>query len=444
MAGPPCVEMFAACDAAKAGQVVLSPRAHAAIKGAAQKFDLQVDAAEFDPINPERKPITPAQALAAAFAESAETTPVEVAADEQEGFFARLRCIATKRLAASVMASADFVPRMASATERDYDHFSVQPAAERLLAHQAAAARRRTDDKVFSARAQKERDDSATSDEKEDSEESDMTAAVVNKKMRERHSARMSRALAGYVPPPVLGSLDPRRAGAECSMRDLVIMFIDLCDLAEAPSSTEVLTNTAEARKSYVKMACDVGGLAAVSVLGAAPAAVASAKEHSALAYAVTEPDKFARKVDRAFKGVISAARAHGATLRQFVLDDKGFVAILVLGLPPDFHEDGASRAMQVLKLPGVLAMMRQTKIGIASRHDENVTDACCLSSRCRSRRGCRTRRRRTRAGLARRGSASRAGAASAARSGCERRRRPQCSDDGYSIMLNPPNRPDR
>ena len=352
VAGPPCVEMFAACDAAKAGQVVLSPRAHAAIKCAAQKFDLQVDAAEFDPMNPERKPITPAQALAAAFAESAETTPVEVAADEQEGFFARLTCIATKRLAASVMASADFVPRMASATERDYDHFSVQPAAERLLAHQAAAARRRTDDKVFSARAQKERDDSATSDEKEDSEESDMTAAVVNKKMRERHSARMSRALAGYVPPPVLGSLDPRRAGAECSMRDLVIMFIDLCDLAEAPSSTEVLTNTAEARKSYVKMACDVGGLAAVSVLGAAPAAVASAKEHSALAYAVAEPDKFARKVDRAFKGVISAARAHGATLRQFVLDDKGFVAILVLGLPPDFHEDGASRAMQVLTPP--------------------------------------------------------------------------------------------
>ncbi|KAH9259527.1 hypothetical protein BASA81_001948 [Batrachochytrium salamandrivorans] len=47
---------------------------------------------------------------------------------------------------------------------------------------------------------------------------------------------------------------------------------------------------------------------------------------------------------------VQDSAYHYWATLRQFILDDKGFVAIVCLGLPPYFHEDNAVRACKVAR----------------------------------------------------------------------------------------------
>jgi len=72
--------------------------------------------------------------------------------------------------------------------------------------------------------------------------------------------------------------------------------------------------------------------------------------------YDVVLPPVFDETTKRVFleqaqnqaKLVQESAYHYYATLRQFILDDKGFVAIVALGLPPFFHEDNAVRAIKV------------------------------------------------------------------------------------------------
>lgn len=45
------------------------------------------------------------------------------------------------------------------------------------------------------------------------------------------------------------------------------------------------------------------------------------------------------RQVDKIVKKVQEAVCHFDATLRQFIVDDKGTVAIVVFGLPPIYHE---------------------------------------------------------------------------------------------------------
>lgn len=59
---------------------------------------------------------------------------------------------------------------------------------------------------------------------------------------------------------------------------------------------------------------------------------------------------KFLEQCQNQAKLVQDSAYHYWATLRQFILDDKGFVAIVALGLPPYFHEDNAVRAVKVAK----------------------------------------------------------------------------------------------
>lgn len=74
--------------------------------------------------------------------------------------------------------------------------------------------------------------------------------------------------------------------------------------------------------------------------------------------YDVVLPEKFDEESEKRFleqcqnqaKMVQDSAYHYYATLRQFILDDKGFVAIVCLGLPPYFHEDNAVRAVKVAK----------------------------------------------------------------------------------------------
>ena len=58
--------------------------------------------------------------------------------------------------------------------------------------------------------------------------------------------------------------------------------------------------------------------------------------------------DAFLEATQHQAKLVQESAYHYWATLRQFILDDKGFVAIVVVGLPPLFHEDNANRAIKV------------------------------------------------------------------------------------------------
>jgi hypothetical protein len=57
---------------------------------------------------------------------------------------------------------------------------------------------------------------------------------------------------------------------------------------------------------------------------------------------------KFLEQTQNQAKLVQDSAYHYYATLRQFILDDKGFLAIVALGLPPYFHEDNAVRAIKV------------------------------------------------------------------------------------------------
>lgn len=57
---------------------------------------------------------------------------------------------------------------------------------------------------------------------------------------------------------------------------------------------------------------------------------------------------EFLKQAQEQAQLVQEAAYHYYATLRQLILDDKGFVAIVALGLPPFFFEDNAVRAIKV------------------------------------------------------------------------------------------------
>eukprot|EP00903_Cladosiphon_okamuranus_P014404 g13372.t1 len=69
--------------------------------------------------------------------------------------------------------------------------------------------------------------------------------------------------------------------------------------------------------------------------------------------------------VNRTVRKIQEAVCHYDATLRQFIVDDKGTVAIVVFGLPPIFHEDNAARGINLgLRL---LRQGVQAKIGVTT-----------------------------------------------------------------------------
>eukprot|EP00752_Nemacystus_decipiens_P009643 g8614.t1 len=97
--------------------------------------------------------------------------------------------------------------------------------------------------------------------------------------------------------------------------------------------------------------------------------------------------------VNRTVRKIQEAVCHYDATLRQFIVDDKGTVAIVVFGLPPKFHEDNAARGINLgrrLLRQGVQAKIGVTTgsafagvIGVASRQEyAAVGDAVNMSAR--------------------------------------------------------------
>lgn len=60
------------------------------------------------------------------------------------------------------------------------------------------------------------------------------------------------------------------------------------------------------------------------------------------------DADKYFTNADRQVKAIQEATYHFEGTLRQFLQDDKGAVAIVVVGLPPFFHEDNAARGIKI------------------------------------------------------------------------------------------------
>jgi hypothetical protein len=58
--------------------------------------------------------------------------------------------------------------------------------------------------------------------------------------------------------------------------------------------------------------------------------------------------DTILKRIQSAMEMTQNAAYLVYATLRQFVVDDKGAVAIVAVGLPPYFHEDNSARGVTI------------------------------------------------------------------------------------------------
>lgn len=94
------------------------------------------------------------------------------------------------------------------------------------------------------------------------------------------------------------------------------------------------------------------------------------------------DPASFAAALKIVFHRIVRLANEHGATLRQFVLDDKGFVAILVFGLPPNMHEDDASRALRIatiLQQERPVVQTKKTTSGYLGPTRIGITSGTCF-----------------------------------------------------------------
>ncbi|CAM9600232.1 unnamed protein product [Ectocarpus sp. 6 AP-2014] len=111
------------------------------------------------------------------------------------------------------------------------------------------------------------------------------------------------------------------------------------------------------------------------------------------LEIAVSDDKDTLDQVNRTVRKIQETVCHYDATLRQFIVDDKGTVAIVVFGLPPIFHEDNAARGINLglrLLRQGVQAKIGVTTgsafagvIGAASRQEyAAVGDAVNMSAR--------------------------------------------------------------
>ena len=140
----------------------------------------------------------------------------------------------------------------------------------------------------------------------------------------------------------------------------LLLKRVEYSNFGAPPRSKYILSSNATAAKAAegyvpgpVRDALKNGGSSTASVGGLRKLTVIFFK-----LYDVNLPEKFDESSEKKFleqcqnqaQLVQDSAYHYWATLRQFILDDKGFVAIVVLGLPPFFHEDNAVRAIKVAK----------------------------------------------------------------------------------------------
>ena len=76
-------------------------------------------------------------------------------------------------------------------------------------------------------------------------------------------------------------------------------------------------------------------------------------------------PSDYLELAQKRFSAVQMASSYYEATVRQFIVDDKGAVAIIIVGLPPFYHADNASRGVDIAL--AIKTAIANSKIGISS-----------------------------------------------------------------------------
>ena len=127
-----------------------------------------------------------------------------------------------------------------------------------------------------------------------------------------------------FLPRPFLSALDPRRGGARCEMRKLAIIFMSISGLEKRFTRTD----SKDVRHAFSDL-------------------------------------------QRVVVAIQEACAKHGAVLRQFVFDDKGFVAVVCAGLPTmrETEDEPGICALRVIlelkaKKPDVVTV---TKFGLTT-----------------------------------------------------------------------------
>ena len=238
--GSPCTEMFEAADAAGSGEVVLSRPALDAIFESADEFELQMATATV------RKSVK----------KNSDETPGARDSTTAKKKFGKLISLMSEQIATAVASTGPEVPSIAYTLEPDYKRRNISPTAERLLHYQI-----RSFDNSSNAEVKESEADEFTEMEGMislaaghiDQYDEDM----VDTRVRNRRA--IGRALMPYAPPTVMSYLDPDHPRAECEMRGVVAMFVDLSELfgqvlaASSPDNLLDVSSTRSVSSNQVK-----------------------------------------------------------------------------------------------------------------------------------------------------------------------------------------------
>ena len=119
----------------------------------------------------------------------------------------------------------------------------------------------------------------------------------------------------GYIPRPVIEMMISHSMRSVNELRKVTVIFINLISVRSKPNGEPDPDRNGEEEGSNGE---------------------------------TQDEDQFLHEAQLNVLNVQSAAYSYYGTLRQVIVDDKGFVAIVVFGLPPFFLEDNAARAIKV------------------------------------------------------------------------------------------------
>ena len=162
----------------------------------------------------------------------------------------------------------------------------------------------------------------------------------------------------GYIPRPVIEMITSKSMQSVNELRKVSVVFINLLSHS-ADSTLEPEEEPQAARPSSLSTSPEGEGGKTQSMLNllskrrsSNPINPEKTKRAAVKANGARDrqsrEEKFLLDAQNKVLEVQAAAYTYYGTLRQVIVDDKGFVAIVVFGLPPLFHEDNAARAIKV------------------------------------------------------------------------------------------------
>jgi len=152
-----------------------------------------------------------------------------------------------------------------------------------------------------------------------------------------------------YIPRPVIQMIESELASVD-ELRKVTVIFFKILDTIEIPV-TDLLgpeqalgPNSCFASDAKVGESAEERPFGGISIEDAKIDPEAERKRRELKG----KHKRFLNYIHTSVKAVQEAAYSQFGTLRQFIVDDKGFVAIVAIGLPPHYFEDNAARAVKV------------------------------------------------------------------------------------------------